>query len=444
MIKMISVRDIFAHPNNPRKDLGDLTELAESIKESGILQNLTIVPAISTITKKPFDGDPIYTVVIGHRRLAAAKIAGLEEVPCVIADMDEKTQIATMLLENMQRSDLTVYEQAQGFQMMIDLGESVTDISEKTGFSESTVYRRMKLLELDQGKLKESASRGATLSDYIELEKIKDIETRNRVLGKIGTNDFNYELKKAIDEEENQRKFDEMLNEIKKFATEVEDTEGLEFKGSYYCGRLVETPEDVNEIEYFYTTSGNFIYLYSEHQEQSNQEDEEKTKEEQQRQEMKMKVEEITERTHELRTDFIKSISNATAKKKIAIIVEFALYTMLEQGYGYANYQDVVELLDYEVKINEGEDGIELNNLIEDLNKKPELYLLLTVYSKLGGRGTTLKMNYFDWRYEYSENRNLDKTYELLEKLGYELSEEEQSLKNGTHELYIREENKDE
>lgn len=55
-----------------------------------------------------------------------------------------------MLLENMQRSDLTVYEQAQGFQMMLDLGESISDISEKTGFSETTVRRRVKLLELDQ------------------------------------------------------------------------------------------------------------------------------------------------------------------------------------------------------------------------------------------------------------------------------------------------------
>ena len=95
--------------------------------------------------------------------MAASKLAGLKEVPsAVISDMDHKTQVATMLLENMQRVDLTAYEQAQGFQMMLDLGESVVGISEKTGFSESTVHRRMKLLELDQEKLKESASRGAT------------------------------------------------------------------------------------------------------------------------------------------------------------------------------------------------------------------------------------------------------------------------------------------
>ena len=61
------------------------------------------------------ESDGKYTVVIGHRRLAAAKLAGLTEVPCAVVEMTEQEQIATMLLENMQRSDLTVYEQAQRF-----------------------------------------------------------------------------------------------------------------------------------------------------------------------------------------------------------------------------------------------------------------------------------------------------------------------------------------
>ena len=102
--------------------------------------------------------------------------------------MDKKTQVATMLLENIQRNDLTVYEQAQGFQMMLNLGETVSDISEKTGFSETTVRRRTKLLELDQEEFKKSTERGATLMDYAKLEKIKDINLRNEVLAKIGTN----------------------------------------------------------------------------------------------------------------------------------------------------------------------------------------------------------------------------------------------------------------
>ena len=90
-IMMIPIGDLAHHPENPRKDLGDLEELTASIKANGILQNLTVVPDIET--KK-------YLVVIGNRRFEAAKAAGLVELPCVISDMDHKTQVATMLDRN--------------------------------------------------------------------------------------------------------------------------------------------------------------------------------------------------------------------------------------------------------------------------------------------------------------------------------------------------------
>ena len=131
-ITMIPVGLLEHHPESPRKDLGDLTELTNSIKKNGIMQNLTVIADPETSK---------YLVVIGNRRLEAAKAAGLIELPCVVKDLDHKTQIATMLEENMQRQDLTVYEQAQGFQMMMDLGYSAKEIGEKTGFSEKTVKK---------------------------------------------------------------------------------------------------------------------------------------------------------------------------------------------------------------------------------------------------------------------------------------------------------------
>ena len=173
-IQNIDIKKLWPHPDNPRKDLGDLSELAESIKVNGILQNLTVVPWFSKFTGVGCDDlkkqeEMGYTVVIGHRRLAAAKLAGLTEIPCVISDMKLRDQVATMLLENMQRADLTIYEQAQGFQMMLDLGDTVKDIAEQTGFSSATVKRRVKLLELDPEKFKGSAERNVTLMDYAEL-----------------------------------------------------------------------------------------------------------------------------------------------------------------------------------------------------------------------------------------------------------------------------------
>ena len=81
-IAMISIDKLRHHPQNPWKSIGDVTELAESIKAKGILQNLTVVQCPSALGE--------YWVVIGNRRLEAAKQAGVKELPCLISTMDEK------------------------------------------------------------------------------------------------------------------------------------------------------------------------------------------------------------------------------------------------------------------------------------------------------------------------------------------------------------------
>lgn len=198
-LKYIARDHLHPHPHNPRKDIGDVFELAESIKANGILQNLTVVPMELTDPDATIQlGEGHYTVLIGHRRLAAAEIAGLAELPCVVVDMDSKEQMQTMLIENMQRADLTVYEQAQGFQMMLDLGATVEEIAEKSGFSVKTVKRRVKMMELDQKKLQEVSSRQLSLADFDTLAQIEDIKERNKCLDKIGTHDFDSEVNRAM------------------------------------------------------------------------------------------------------------------------------------------------------------------------------------------------------------------------------------------------------
>lgn len=190
---MLPVDKLYPHPDNPRKSLRDLSELAESIKAKGVMQNLTVVPR---------EADPgTYTIIIGHRRHAAAKKAKLKELPCVIVEMDDQEQMATMLLENIQRSDLTAYEQAKGFQMMMDLGDSVSGIVKKTGFSESTVRRRLKMAELDEKVLEKVSARQISFGDIDRLSEIEDLETRNKVLADIGTANFNNSLKSAVDKQ---------------------------------------------------------------------------------------------------------------------------------------------------------------------------------------------------------------------------------------------------
>lgn len=203
-IVMISIERLHQHPKNPRKNIGDVSELTESIKKSGILQNLTVVPWVSELSGASEEGQ--YTVVIGHRRLAAAKKAGLKELPCAIKEMTPAEQLATMLAENVQRNDLSPIEQAEGIQMMFDIGETVSDVVQKTGLSESTVRRRTKLLELDRDKLRATEGRGATIADYEKLNQIDDIKERNRVLESIGTNNFSMNLKSALDNQKKEKK----------------------------------------------------------------------------------------------------------------------------------------------------------------------------------------------------------------------------------------------
>ena len=203
-LTMIKVDEIYMHPKNPRKDLGDITELTKSIKHNGLMQNLTVIPG-------HYDDDGMsyeqgYTVIIGHRRLAASRAAGLEEVPCrIVYDMDAKQEVATMLEENMQRADLTVYEQAEGFQMVMDLGYSEKDLVTKTGFSETTIKRRLNIAKLDKELLKEKNEDEAfqlSLTDLYKLEQIKSIDKRNEVLSKAKTaRDIDWLVKSTVDEE---------------------------------------------------------------------------------------------------------------------------------------------------------------------------------------------------------------------------------------------------
>lgn len=176
-MQMIKLDYLVSNPNNPRKDIGDLTGLVASIRAHGILQNLTVTPI----------ADGKYMLVIGRRRCAAAREAGIDAVPCNIVEMDEKEQLGVMMTENMQRGDLTPLEQADGFQMMMDLGYSMDEVEEKTGFSETTIRRRLSLLELDRETVEELSGQ-ITLKDLEAVAKIKNPKIREQLLGEYGGN----------------------------------------------------------------------------------------------------------------------------------------------------------------------------------------------------------------------------------------------------------------
>ncbi len=439
MIQNIEISKIRPHYDNPRKDLGDLTELADSIKSNGILQNLTVVPWFSKITGVGAD-DPKqqeemgYIVVIGHRRLAAAKLAGLTVVPCAISDMSYRKQIATMLLENMQRNDLTVYEQAQGFQMMLDLGESINDISQSTGFSETTVRRRIKLTEFDKEKFRQSVERGGTLMDYAELEKIQDIDRRNSVLEKIGTPDFKWKLQRAIDEEKSEKNKTLIIAELEKFATRIENVTGLGYVSTYYPSQNPEIniPDNIDAVEYFFQVSdyGSItLYKKSDNANSVQQEAPIQNKTEwQERQERHYALDEISRHAYQLRYIFVKGISNARAKKNMNIIIEYSLRAMLGDNYS-PDAKEYAQFLNIVIE----EDELNFDNIKDQVVAQPERHLLTATYLMLDSE----REHYYDWNNHHDNNETLNTVYDFLEKLGYEVSEEEYSLRNGTHELFL-------
>lgn len=207
-IVMLNRSQLHTHPDNPRKDLGDLTELKESIREHGIMQNLTVVPIPCKENQ--------YVILIGHRRFAASE-GIVDELPCVIAEgLTDREQVGIMLCENMQRADLTYMEQAHGFQLMLDLGETVQTISEKTGFSEATVKHRLEINKIDPESLEKAKEYfQPTISDFIELERVKDLEERNKILENAeSSKDIQYEVLSYIkhkNREENSKKYFELI-----------------------------------------------------------------------------------------------------------------------------------------------------------------------------------------------------------------------------------------
>jgi ParB family chromosome partitioning protein len=432
MIENIDITKLSPHPNNPRKNLfsDDLSELVESIKVKGILQNLTVVPDHNWYNSDTKEFEK-FIVVIGHRRLAAAKLAGLTEVPCAIADMTPQEQIATMLIENIQRTDLTVYEQAQGIQMMLDLGETVNNIAEKTGFSETTVRRRVKLLELDQKKLKASAERGATLIDFAELDKIKDIKLRNSVLEKIGTHNFQWELQRAIEKEKQDKNKALIKAELERFATKIDSNDGsFSYVDSFSASwdPKITVPEDVDTEEYFYTISGSYFSLYKKKsQTKVSTPWDEKQKETQER---RTTLEELSNQAYKLRRDFVRGVSNTTAKKKIDVIIEYSLrVTLLEYCYG-VDYDDFTEYLG--IEIEDDDDEWNFDDIAERIMAQPERHLLVATYLSLdSGRD-----HYHNWDGSHYDNEMFNTVYTFLEKLGYEMSDEERALKDGTHRLF--------
>lgn len=161
--KSLPLKSIQANPDQPRRyfDATALQELADSIKEHGVLQPIIVTPQI--------DGaDGSYEIVAGERRFRASKLAGLTEIPVVVRTMSGQKQLEVSLIENIQRRDLNTIETAMAYAKLRDqFNLSAEKISERVHKSPSAVINTMRLLKLPkeailalaEGKITEGQAR---------------------------------------------------------------------------------------------------------------------------------------------------------------------------------------------------------------------------------------------------------------------------------------------
>lgn len=200
-IKLINTSLIDPHPDNPRKNIGDVTDLAASIKTNGLLSPLSVVP----------NGER-YRVIAGHRRLAACKQAGTGAVPCFVLDLDPLQQLEAMVTENCQREQLTALEEADAIQGMLDLGATTASVAHRLGRSSDYVRDRAKAASIDNEVR-------ATRDDFSQLTIVQLVaiarydgqpDRQKKLAQAAGTSNFDYILRN-IERDDRERQWIESL-----------------------------------------------------------------------------------------------------------------------------------------------------------------------------------------------------------------------------------------
>ena len=431
------------HPQNPRKDLGNLEELTASIKENGIYQNLTVIPVNEAVPGE----EPKYMVVIGHRRLEAAKRAGLQEVPCaIVRGMSETRQLQTMLLENMQRSDLTVYEQAQGFQQLLDFGMDIEDISQQSGFSKRTIRRRLEIAKLDQNKLKElSSTRQLSLKEFDALAKIKNLEARNEAMEKIGTNDFALAVSLAVEKEKLDANMPVFLADMERLGIKKFPDSANKYSSKYrrvgsldlyeYEVTKDKIPKKTEGLYYEASYPRNVEFYVKETKKAKIIKKSAKELEKEKRiKEAWFKVDAMAATHYELRKAFVENL-RGTAKQREAVYMG-AYSLIVLRSVAYMSCGDISKEAGMDNKYfdpRRDEKAVKLAYESYDNTQK----CIEVIYKLFNDNEKEFYANGYRAGYpEYKFNPRLEAMYHWLTKLGYQMSSEEKLIAAGTHEIF--------
>lgn len=174
-VQYIPLGRIRPNPQQPRRSFDEegLAELAASIRSCGILQPLTV--------RRAGEG---YELVAGERRLRAARIAGLREVPCLVAQVEEEDSALLALMENLQRRDLDCWEEAQAIARLISrYGLSQEEAARRLGRAQPTVANKLRLLRLPEDVRALLRENGLTERHARALLRLQDPEVQRRAAG---------------------------------------------------------------------------------------------------------------------------------------------------------------------------------------------------------------------------------------------------------------------
>lgn len=175
--RLIAVDSIDPNPEQPRVDIGDLQELIASVSEKGVLEPLLVKP----LTQGR------WMIIAGERRWRAAKAAGLKEVPCIEMNIDDRSVAEIALIENLQRKDLTPWEEADGLAALCErYGYTHEDVAKKIGKSRTSVTEALSIAALPE-EIREQCRRADINSKSLLLQIVRqhDDQSMKRILAEI-------------------------------------------------------------------------------------------------------------------------------------------------------------------------------------------------------------------------------------------------------------------
>ena len=244
-IQKINISQIIPNPSQPRKNFKDedLKELSSSIKNQGLIQPIIIKPI----------KDGQYQIIAGERRWRACQLNGLHEVECVIKNLDDTNVLEAALIENIQREDLNVIEEANAYKGLIDIkGINNENLAKLIGKSSSHVSNILRLLELDK-KIQEMVINGdlsmgharALIGVPDAINKAKEIIEKKlsvRQIEKI-TSEFKKNKTKKISKDPN------IIDLEKELSDKIGLKTSIQFNENGSSGSLTLYYSDLNQLD---------------------------------------------------------------------------------------------------------------------------------------------------------------------------------------------------